>query len=293
MRDFRVLVFGASGLLGSNVIRFLEFNSITYFSTYSRVRSRPKDILFDASELQKLDELVLEIKPNIIINCAGIADIEFCEKDIERCQKINYAFPIALAEISSKYNIYFVNIGTDHFSTLIEQPRTETVDYITVNNYAFSKMAAEKQISHLNQNALLVRTNFFSNSPTHPRSLFNWYLNKYKSGDYFYGYSDVIFTPISSRVLVESIFHLLSGRASGVINIVGSEIISKYHFGLLILEVGELSKKLIRQGLISDNSKLVARSNYLALDNSLYIKTTKNHFPTLKEMIKLELNNSF
>jgi hypothetical protein len=61
----------------------------------------------------------------------------------------------------------------------------------------------------------------------------------------------------------------------------------------LILEVGEFSKKLLRQGLISDNSKLVARSNYLALDNSLYIKTTKNHFPTLKEMIKLELNNSF
>ena len=52
-------------------------------------------------------------------------------------------------------------------------------------------------------------------------------------------------------------------------------------------------QKLIKQGLISDNSKLVPRSNYLALDNSLYLKTTKNHFPTLKEMIKAELNNSF
>lgn len=293
MQNFRILLFGASGLLGSNVIKFLEINSITYFSTYSRVKSRSKDILFDAFELQKLDKLVLKIKPNIIINCAGITDIEFCEKDIKSCQTINYFFPVALAEICSKYNIYFVNIGTDHFSTLIEKPRTEAVDYVTVNNYAFFKMAAEKQISQLNQNALLVRTNFFSNSPTHSKSLFNWYLNKYKSGDYFYGYSDVIFTPISSRVLVESIFLLLSGRASGVINIVGSEIVSKYDFGLLISEVGEFSKKLIMQGLISDNSKLVPRSNYLALDNSLYLKTTKNHFLTLKEMIKAELNNSF
>ena len=78
-----------------------------------------------------------------------------------------------------------------------------------------------------------------------------------------------------------------------MINIVGSEIVSKYDFGLLIAEIGKFSKKLIKQGLISDNSKLVPRSNYLALDNSLYLKTTKNHFPTLKEMIKAELNNSF
>ena len=67
MQNFRVLLFGASGLLGSNVIKFLEINSITYFSTYSRVRSRSKDVLFDAFELQKLDELVLmPILPCII-----------------------------------------------------------------------------------------------------------------------------------------------------------------------------------------------------------------------------------
>lgn len=77
----RVLVIGASGLLGSRIFRVLSSKVETY-GTYFRSSSMnlPNVYELDATNYSELSRLIKRIQPNRIINCLGLTDVEACDR---------------------------------------------------------------------------------------------------------------------------------------------------------------------------------------------------------------------
>ena len=77
----------------------------------------------------------------------------------------------------------------------------------------------------------------------------------------------------------------LEKNCIGIYNIVGSETISKYDFGIAIAEVFGLSKKSISSSLIERKKGLVLRPKNMALSNEKLLKKLNQPILTLKEQL--------
>ena len=82
----RILVLGASGMLGNSLVTKFRKNLIECI-THSR--KSETDFNFELSDEKLVFDNLNEIKPNIIINLAANTDVDFCEKNPKLAFKDN------------------------------------------------------------------------------------------------------------------------------------------------------------------------------------------------------------
>ena len=232
----KILIFGGSGLLGVNFSYLLKksYNVISVFNNniieIDGVNCIKYNIILDNS----VEKLVHEFDPEIIINCAGLANVEKCEIDKINANKLNSLFPEKLALISKKYNIKLVHISTDHLYDGKKSYRTENHNTSPQNNYAISKLLGDLKVLESNSNALVIRTNFFGSLNHNIPSFSEFIINSLVSRKKLYLFDDMFFTPIHIKTLLECIIKLLDNDKNGIYNITSSQRISKYDFGINI-----------------------------------------------------------
>ena len=78
----KILLLGSSGMLGKQLYRFLKKD----FKVYT---NGLKEKEYDLSKKKNINFLLDNIKPDVIINSAGITNIETCEKYKKLAKKIN------------------------------------------------------------------------------------------------------------------------------------------------------------------------------------------------------------
>src|SRR4030067_2437700 len=111
----RILVSGASGLLGLNLA--LEASQQhTVFGTVNAHRLRTPaftvlhaDLLAPGSAEQVLDET----RPDWVIHCAALANVDACEVDPALAVKLNRELPGELARDGARGGARLVHISTD------------------------------------------------------------------------------------------------------------------------------------------------------------------------------------
>ena len=102
----RVLIFGTSGFLGSYLFDKLK-KTLNVFNTGKKKRT------IDLTNFDEVEKKIINIKPNLIINSAGLTSIEECEQDIEKSKKINVDFLNKIFLIKKKHAL---NFNLIHFS---------------------------------------------------------------------------------------------------------------------------------------------------------------------------------
>ncbi len=285
----KILFTGGSGLLALNSALYLRNDFEVYLGLHNRIINL-QDVhtcKIDLENEQELEKELIRINPDILINAAGMTNVEECEANPEEAKKINGIIPGMLARLSKKLNIYFVHISTDHLFDGTKSFQTEEDTISPINEYGKSKAKGEQEVIKYNKDALIVRTNFFGWGTSYRQSFSDFIINSLRQEKKITLYSDVYFTPIFIQTLIELIQVLIKNNRTGIINIVGNERISKYDFGILIAEIFGLNKNLIEKGLIVNNKNLVQRPKDMSLSNHK-IKNLLNisHFPSLKEQIE-------
>ena len=285
----KVLVLGASGSLGSRIHRSISNSYGTYFN--DTPMNKLNLCYLDALNLNKFRELLKEIAPDIVINCTGFTNVDDCEKFPEKSWILNCKLPTDIAEICKLNNVKFVHISTDHYLNISNTKLLETGAISLVNQYSYAKYYAEKMIMSINQNAIVIRTNFFHFDLENPASFLDKLIISSRNKVITQSYNDVWFTPISTKTLVLYLNKLLELNFSGLINISSNEVISKYDFHQAVLDCLKVSKDLHRPFSI-DNVKLRAlRPKYMALDNRKLEETTRIKTPSIYDMIAEEISS--
>lgn len=263
-----VLVLGGSGLLGSD---FIETYSSEFYITAlinkTKIKNKNiKKIGLEKLSYQRLHQIVIRTKPQVIFNYAGITSVEKCEYNKKEASKINIQLPLYLAKISKKFKIKLIHISTDHFYKNFKKKYTEKDKLILVNYYAFSKAVSEKKIMQINKKAIIVRTNFFCWSLSKKLSFSDFIISNLRNKNKIELFNDVYFTPIITSELFTIILKLIKKDLSGIYNICSNKRISKYQFGCLIAKIFKLQMKLIVPISIKDKN-LTDRPNEMGLSN--------------------------
>ena len=152
----KVLVVGATGMAGQAFTKQLILNR----SLPIGLSRNGPDIYLDASkEEDKLREKIQCLEPSLIINCAAIVSLPYCEHNPSDAFAVNSSKPNILAECAYDSGAKFIHISTDHFySGDTNSPHSEDYPLALLNKYAESKRAGELNALK-NPNSLILRTN--------------------------------------------------------------------------------------------------------------------------------------
>jgi len=104
----KVLILGSSGLLGNKIYFFLKKKGLDII--HNGLKKRKLDI----TNLNNL-KIILNKKPDLIINCAAVTSIEKCEKFFFETSKINIKLGNNIFFLKKKLNLKFsvIFLSTD------------------------------------------------------------------------------------------------------------------------------------------------------------------------------------
>lgn len=149
----RILITGAKGLVGSALAEHCSAIGDAVIS-YDHAG-------LDITDAGAVEPVILNERPEAVINCAAWTDVDGCESDTEKARRSNALGPENLARAALKANAAFVTISTDYvfdgdkegFYTQRDQPRPISV-------YGHSKLEGERRAQEANARTIVVRSGY-------------------------------------------------------------------------------------------------------------------------------------
>ncbi|NKB87387.1 MAG: sugar nucleotide-binding protein [Acidobacteria bacterium] len=231
----RLLVTGVGGLLGLPLAmlaaqRFSEVVGTTHSTSIDipGVRTTPIDLCSPGA----IERIIDRHRPDCVINCAAITDLERCEREPAEAYAVNRDAAQALAVVAAARDIRLIHISTDAVFDGSAGPYRETDLPSPVNIYGDSKWEAEQVTLAADPRALVVRTCLFGWSAQGNRSLAEFFVSRLEAGDEVLGYTDAFFSPLATTHLAQLLLRLLGDREqSGLLHLASRDAMSKYQFG--------------------------------------------------------------
>ena len=222
----------------------------------------------DLTDSTQLQTLFSKIKADLVIHCAGLTNVDACEKEPELAYVANVTLTENVAR-SCPAETKLVYISTD-------QVYGESEDYLEankmlqpVNQYGKTKLQGEQKVRELCNNHIIIRTNIFGwNVKPRRGSSAEWIYHSLKNGKEITLFTDYTFSPIYTECLGDIILHLVETDYVGVLNVGSSEPCSKYEFGISLAKCFGLDTSTIKTGSIADHNFGAPRCNNLVLDVS-------------------------
>jgi len=290
-----IIIFGAGGMLGTAFVAKKKLFEKQFSPVFLAYRSKPKSsggknlfpISFDATDLPGIKTLLMNINPEIIINCAAMTNIEDCEKNPDLAHKLNAEFPEILARWAAKYGKKLIHYSTDSVFDGKNPPLkgyTETDEPNPLNAYAKSKLRGEKLIQLADSSALILRINIIGVRGRKPFPLAEWILRSLASGQKISGFTNVFFAPLFTEDNVRLTLKALQNNLSGLYHLNAKDYVSKYDFAKLLAKEFCYSRSLIYPSS-STQELSVSRPLKTYLSSSTFAKKAKVSLPTVTQGI--------
>ncbi len=265
----RILITGASGLLGANLA--LEAAALGHEVTgqvHSRqLRASAFTVLpADLTESGAVRRLVQQARPEWVIHCAALANLEACEQDSELATRLNAEVPGKLAEICRQGGARLLHVSTDAVFDGRKGDYRESDLPNPQNVYAQSKLDGERAVVAADPQALIARVNLFGFSPSGRRSLAEFFLYNLIAGRPVQGFTDVSFCPLLVNDIAGIFFRMLEKGLTGLYHVFSPECLSKYDFGVRIANRFGLDPGLIAPVSVAEGGLAAARSPDLSMN---------------------------
>ena len=285
----KILVTGASGLLGANMVLALlpkNYNVIAV-SKNNVVRSkRIKSYQLDLIDKYAVFELMQREKPSGVIHCAALTNLDYCENNSQEALLNNAKMPQIIAEAAKEVGAKFVYISTDSVFDGITGNYNENDTTNPLNVYANSKLQGEEMVRDISADNLIVRVNIYGWNAQEKQSLGEWMLWQLEKNIEFNGFQDVIFNPLLVNDLSDIIIKMMEKSLFGVFNLGSSNSCSKYEFGQKIAKIFGLSQKLVRASSSDSVVFKTPRPKNTTLSTEKIEKELGMKMPSLEQGIK-------
>lgn len=144
----RVLLFGGSGQLGSDILRRWRGDEIV----------APSSVEVDVRDAGSIRRAIESAQADAVINCTAYNKVDDAERDPGAAFAINALAVDAMARGSAEAGVRFVTFSTDYvFDGEMGRPYAESDKPSPVSAYGISKYAGELLVERLQSDALIVR----------------------------------------------------------------------------------------------------------------------------------------
>ena len=282
----KILITGISGFVGHYLHKYRP-NYVQITGTYFLNKPELTGIDLVKLDLSNEEECISNSEQyDIVIHCAAESSLAECEKQPERAHRINSIATEKLAQWSVKQESKFIFLSTDIVFDGEKGDYLETEIPAPINVYGKTKLDAEYRILNIHDNAVIVRLALcLGKGLGNAISFIDWFENKLEINDTIPLYFDEIRTPVSVKFTANTIWELIDSNFSGIVHLAGKERISRYDFGLKILDHLNLDKKHLLKR-ISSKSSTYPRPKDVSMKSDLMDKILKSPQEDLNTLIK-------
>ena len=246
----RVIILGASGLIGHSLYRELGSQFETFGTLHYHKKSYGDHRLFnnsniieniDISDFQVLCGVLREINPDVIINCIGITKRKKEIDNAAHALYINSLFPHKLAEWAEVNNKRLIHLSTDcvfdgKTGNYNEKSLTTAEDI-----YGRTKAFGEVDYNH----TLTIRSSFIGRELFSKTELLEWFLSQ--KGPSIKGFTKALYSGVSTNFLSKIVVEIIHKYPNlfGIKQLAIEEPISKFDLLCLARNAFKLDIEII------------------------------------------------
>ena len=262
----RVLVLGANGQLGSDIVE--QFSASQVLKPTPALRS---DI--DVADYSRLETYLRDMEYDVLLNCTSYHKTDEAEDNATQAFTVNAHAVGTMAQICAEVGSKFMHFSTDYvFGGLdITEPIPEDAPTCPVNVYGSSKALGEYFIQKANCDYYTCRVSSLfgvRGSSGKGGNFIETMINLAKSRDSISVVSDQIMVPTSTQFIAKSVKSLLSDDAPrGIYHVVPNGHASWHDLASYVVK--KLNLQCDAQPCSSDEYPTTARRpDYSVLSNS-------------------------
>ena len=235
----RAIITGAAGLIGQYLVK-----TAPRWAPEWDVRGLTRAD-FDLTDRPNVERTWESIKPSAVIHCAALSRTKDCEQDPEKARCINVESTAYLAKLSQGIPFLFLSSGE------VFDGRTgwysESDEPNPINVYGQTKLEAEQTVLQ-NPGHTVVRIVLTAGtSQEGDRSFVEDMCRTAKAGKDVTLYADEFRCPLPAGVIARAIWELLGCARPGLYHLGGSERLSRWEIGEVLLPwYPELAGRLVK-----------------------------------------------
>ena len=272
----KIWITGAEGHIGTALLDLLE--GVEY-------QLLPTDI--EEVDITKIDEVTQFVhvnRPDVVINCAGLTDVQECENNVDEAYRVNAIGVRNVALAANEVNAKVIQISTDDvFDKESRVPYNEFDNVHPRTIYGKSKEAGEKILTQLLNRFVIIRSSWIYGIG---RDFVDEVLRNVGQGKTMEVPNNQYAAPTSAKELAKVIRYFIDNEEYGLYHVVCPESCSRYEFARTILEYSGKAGELDLYPVVIEDS---ARPTYSVLDNMMLrltgIEEPKDWKAALKEYL--------
>lgn len=264
----KIIVTGCNGQLGRAVnLKFQNNGEIEFVNT---------DVgELDITDIDKVMELVRQVKPYAIINCAAHTGVDACEDEWDKAYKINAIGPRNLSIAASETGAKMIHVSTDYvFNGRADRPYTEFDKTDPQGAYGVTKLAGENMVRDFADRYFILRTAWLYGDG---KNFVKTMLRLSESNDKVRVVGDQVGSPTSARELAAAIAQLIFTENYGIFHATCEGSCSWAQFAEEIFK--KAGKKTVVETITTEEFGAKApRPAYSILENYMLKLTTDYRF---------------
>ncbi|MDP8943979.1 MAG: dTDP-4-dehydrorhamnose reductase [Actinomycetota bacterium] len=222
----RILVTGAGGMLGRDVVRAAERAGHDAIAL-----PRPE---LDVTDAAAVFERVADARPDAIVNCAAYTDVDGAERDPEAAMRVNAEGAGIAAAAAAAARARVVYLSSDYvFDGAKGAPYLESDEPGPLSAYGRSKLAGERATAEATPRHLVVRSSWLFG--TGGRNFVETMLSLGRERGELRVVTDQVGCPTYTPHLAAGLVDLIEAGALGTCHVAGGGACSWFEFAVEIL----------------------------------------------------------
>lgn len=245
----RILVTGANGQLGSELLRVLSKKGHTVIGTARNIDSLPtlpnvSYLMLDLTETENIQSVLTDAAPDAILHCASYVAVDRAEEEADLCYLVNETATERIAAYCGEQNIPLLYTSTDYvFDGSGSSPWEVTDAPRPLNVYGASKYAGELAVARLTPKHFIVRIcwTYAKNST----NFVNTMLSLAKTRDTLSVVDDQFGAPTYIPDLAPLLCDMITTDNYGIYHAANEGFCSRYEFAKEIFRLANLSVTVV------------------------------------------------
>lgn len=272
-------VVGANGLVGSRLVALLlaQGHRVTALARGPK-RGGPAPsayVSIDLAEGARLVGVLAEARPEVVVNCSAMTDVDGCEREPEKAYVANVEGVAALCRGAKACGAHLVHVSTDYVFDGAAGPYDTDAVPNPKGTYALTKHMGEETVRALlaPDTWTIARTAVvYGWPPAGNKNFGSWLVDTLSKGQPVKLFEDQWVSPSMATNVAQMLAELAARRLAGLWHTCGAEVVDRVEFGKALCARFGFDPNLIQPSRMADVKLLSPRPP----KSGLIVKKTLN-----------------
>ncbi|MEA3166518.1 MAG: dTDP-4-dehydrorhamnose reductase [Thermoplasmata archaeon] len=263
----RILLTGGSGQLGQ------AFQALAAGRSHGHEVVAPSHADLPIEDVAATERVVTQARPDWIVHCAAMTDVDGCERDPARAHLVNGLGSETLAKAATRQGARMLLVSTDYVFDGSRGHYKEGDATHPLSHYGRSKLEGERLVLAAHPDAVVARTSVVFGP--HRNNFVRWVRRSLRAASPLKVARDQWVTPSLSEDVGRQLLALLEADERGVWHTAGAERLSRLEMAQRIARHDGLDATPIQPAAMADLAWLAPRPRDSSLDVSKVSRLAK------------------